>query len=105
MLREHLEYLGAEITEIRSTGGGANSPLWCQIKADVCGKNIVTLKNKETACLGSAILAGVGTGVFSSIEEASDRFTAVDRVYTPSGTDYTAFYQRFTSMEDQLTGK
>ncbi|MBO4853730.1 MAG: hypothetical protein J5482_01100 [Oscillospiraceae bacterium] len=105
MLREHLEYLGAEITEIRSTGGGANSPLWCQIKADVCGKTIVTLKNKETACLGSAILAGVGTGIFSSIEAASDRFTAVDRVYTPSGTDYTPFYQRFIAMEDQLTGK
>ena len=105
MLREHLEYLGAAVTEIRSTGGGANSHLWCQIKADVCGTNIVTLKNKETACLGSAILAGVGTGVFSSIEAASDRFTAVDRVYTPSGTDYTAFYRRFPDMEDQLTGK
>lgn len=105
MLKEHLSYLGTPVRQIRSTGGGANSPLWCQIKADVCGAEIVTLKNKETACLGSAILAGVGTGVFPSVEEAAERFAAVDRVYTPSGTNYEPFYRRFLALEDQLIGK
>jgi len=105
MLREHLSRFGSQVTRIRSTGGGANSPLWCQIKADVCGTEIVTLKNKETACLGSAILAGVGIGVFPSVEAASDRFTATERVYTPSGTSYEEPYRRFLALEDQLIGK
>jgi len=62
MLRSNLEYLHLETSEIRAMGGGATSPLWCQIKSDMTGKKLVTLKNKETACLGGAILAGVGTG-------------------------------------------
>ena len=70
MLKSNLDYIGAECDEVRTMGGGAQSPLWCQIKADMTGKTFVTLKNDETACLGSAILAGVATGVFESVEAA-----------------------------------
>ena len=52
-LKENLEYLNLDVTQIRAMGGGANSSLWCQMKADMTGKTMVTLENNETACLGS----------------------------------------------------
>lgn len=101
MLKSNLDYLGLEVDEIRAMGGGANSPLWCQMKADMTGKKLVTLKNKETACLGSAILAGVGTGVFESVEKAAEKIE-LSRVYTSQGVDYTECYERYLSYDKKL---
>ena len=97
-LKENLDYLNLPVTEIRAMGGGANSPLWCQMKADMTGKTLVTLKNKETACLGGAILAGVGIGIFPSVESVADRILAKD-VYTPKGADYTAAYENYRKAD------
>jgi len=101
MLKSNLEYLGIEVDEIRAMGGGANSPLWCQMKADMTGKRLVTLKNKETACLGSAILAGVGIGAFESVEKAAEmiRFS---HVYESKGTDYTECFKRYQNYDKIL---
>lgn len=101
MLKSNLDYLGLDVTEIRAMGGGANSPLWCQMKADMTGKRLVTLKNKETACLGSAILAGVGIGVFESAEQAAKQIE-LDRVFESQGTDYTECYERYLSYDQIL---
>ena len=101
MLKSNLDYLGLDVAEIRAMGGGANSPLWCQMKADMTGKRLVTLKNKETACLGSAILAGVGTGVFSSVEEAASKIE-LDKVYENQGVDYTECYERYLAYDKIL---
>ena len=54
---EILEESGIEINELRAIGGGAKSPLWTQLKADVTGKKIITLNVTETGCLGAAMLA------------------------------------------------
>jgi xylulokinase len=101
MLRSNLDYLGLSVDEIRVMGGGANSPLWCQMKADMTGKRLVTLKNKETACLGSAILAAVGTGAFSSVEEAA-KLIRLDREYTSTGADYSECYARYLAYDKLL---
>lgn len=102
MLKENLEYLGTPVEEIRCMGGGASSPLWCQIKADMTGKRLVTLKNKETACLGSAILAGVGAGIFKDIESAAEALVKIDKVYEPQGTDYSKVYERYKKLDALL---
>ena len=102
MLRENLEYLGIDCQEIRAMGGGAKSDLWCQIMADLCGKTIVTLKNDETACLGSAILAGTALGIFDSVEAACAKAVSINKTYHPSGDDYTACYERFRKLEDMV---
>jgi len=102
MLKENLEYLGTPVEEIRCMGGGASSPLWCQIKADMTGKRLVTLKNKETACLGSAILAGVGAGIFKDIESAAEALVKIDKVYEPQGTDYSEVYARYKNLDALL---
>ena len=101
MLKSNLDYLGLEVGEIRAMGGGANSPLWCQMKADMTGKKLVTLKNKETACLGSAILAGVGVGAFESVEKAA-QMIELDRVYESQGTDYSECYERYLAYDKIL---
>lgn len=102
MLKQNLDYLGIECDEIRTMGGGASSPLWNQIKADMTGKRIVTLKNDETACLGSAILAGVATGVFESVEAACDMAVEPKKIYEPQGADYTECYERFCALDEKL---
>lgn len=101
MLKSNLDYLGLTCEEIRSMGGGAQSPLWCQMKADLTGKKIVTLKNDETACLGSAILAGVGIGLFDSVESACNMAAEIKREYIPGSADYSECYQRFCDLEQK----
>lgn len=101
MLKSNLDYLGVPVDEIRVMGGGAKSRLWCSMKADMTGKRLITLKNKETACLGGAILAGVGAGAFSSVEEAC-ALIATDKEYTPSGADYSEVYRNFQYYDNIL---
>ncbi len=105
ILKSNLDYLGADAKEIRAMGGAATSPVWCSIKADITGKTLVTLKNKETACLGSAILAGVGAGYFKSVKDAC-KMIETDVVYKPSGTDMSHVYDRFCKYDNILnTGR
>ena len=101
ILKINLDYLGVPVEEIRIMGGGAKSPLWCSMKTNLTGKKLVTLKNKETACLGSAILAGVGGGAFASVEEATKKI-ATDKVYMPTGEDYSTVYENFKKYDDIL---
>ncbi|MBQ3088369.1 MAG: hypothetical protein IJC36_01915 [Clostridia bacterium] len=102
MLKANLDYLDVSCDEIRSMGGGASSPLWCQIKADMTGKSIAILENNETACLGSAILAGVGVGIFSDVKSVCEKLVKIKKVYTPSNTDYTECYKKFCDMENKI---
>ena len=99
MLKANLDYLGVTCNQVRSMGGGASSPLWCQIKADMTGKDIAILENNETACLGSAILAGVGVGIYEDVTSICKKLVKIKKVYTPSNTDYSECYKNFCDME------
>ncbi len=99
-LKENLDHVGVDPgCEIRITGGGASSPLWAQIKADVTRRTLCTVSESETACLGSAILASAGVGAFSSIEEAASRFVTVKTAYRPGNADYREAYERFRKTD------
>jgi xylulokinase len=67
---EILNAMGVAIQEVRASGGGARSPLWRQIQADVTGREHVTINADEGPAFGVALLAGVGTGVWNSVAEA-----------------------------------
>lgn len=105
MLKSGLDALDLPVNEIRLMGGGAKSPLWCQIKADMTGIRMTTLRHTETACLGSAILAGVGAGIYSSVGEACEMLVGTDRSYVPQGTDYSAVYAAYTKLDELLNGR
>ena len=66
------EEMGLPTTRIRLGGGGARSPVWRQIQADVYGQAVEVLAAEEGAAYGAALLAGVGVGVWSSIDDACD---------------------------------
>ena len=76
-----------------------------QIKADVTGIRLSTLKEKESACLGTAIIAMVGAGESASFKEATDTTVCVDKTYTPDGDDYTDAYKKYCELDNKLNIK
>jgi xylulokinase len=81
------------VGSIRLGGGGARSPLWREIQADVYGHEVEIVEAEEGAAYGSAILAGVGAGNWASVEEAC---AAVVRIAhrIPSDAQRSATMQR-----------
>lgn len=83
-LRDTLEIFGemkVPVNEIRLGGGGARSKLWRQIQADVYNQEVATVRAEEGAGFGAAMLAGVGAGVWPSVDAACDAVvTVADRV-------------------------
>ncbi len=69
--------LGIPVKAIRVGGGGARSPLWRQIQADVYGQAVETVQAEEGAAYGAALLAGVGAGVWASVDAACDAVVQV----------------------------
>jgi xylulokinase len=97
-----IENLGIEIRSVRASGGGANSPFWRQILADVFDKPVVTLASQEGSAYGAALLGLVGTGEFSSVPEVcnaviQERETILPRpaeaaIYHEGHRTYQALY-------------
>jgi len=108
LLKSNLEVLqsaGVDISELRSTGGGARSSLWNQIKANACNLPVVTLKNEDTALLGDAILAGVAAGCFRTIEMGCENMVVIKEKITPDfqAEDYVVPYQRYRDLDQTLS--
>ena len=102
---EVLEKLGIKIKEIRSLGGGSRSPLWNQIKADITEKPILTMEIEESACLGAAILAGWGSRLFSSLEDACKEIVKIKDVYLPDKRNiliYKESYKKYLDISHTL---
>jgi xylulokinase len=62
--------LGVPVSAVRASGGGARSPFWRQILADVFGKRVATVASPEGSAYGAALLAMVGTGEYATVPEA-----------------------------------
>ena len=101
---DFIQQVGIEVQEIVSTGGGARSRLWNQIKANVCNLPIITLKNEETVLLGDAVLAGVASGIFANIEEGCKNMVRRQDKIQPNDEmhDYTDAYLRYCKLEKVL---
>ncbi|MEO5857935.1 MAG: xylulokinase [Pyrinomonadaceae bacterium] len=97
--------LGAPVNEIRLGGGGASSPLWRQIQADVYGQPVSTLVANEGAAYGAALLAGVGVGSWPSVEVAVAATIKINETAEPNPDRSAALeknYQRFKSLYSAL---
>jgi xylulokinase len=88
-----IEALGISVTSVRASGGGANSPFWRTILADVFAKPVVTLASQEGSAYGAAVLALVGTGEFASVPEACSVLIHEQDSVLPSPAE-SAIYQR-----------
>jgi len=80
---ETAEAAGARAEVLRAMGGSANSSVWTQIKADVTGRGIEVPGSDTATTLGAAMLAGVGTGVWNSFEDAVRQTVRVKKQYEP----------------------
>ncbi|MCI5957509.1 MAG: FGGY family carbohydrate kinase [Clostridiales bacterium] len=104
-LRHNLETAaetGGETIVMRSTGGSGKSPVWMQIKADVTGRRIEVAQAETAAARGAAVLAGLGTGVFNSPEDAAKGIKVASR-YEPEEKQvyqrqYTLYRKLITEM-------
>jgi xylulokinase len=69
--------LGAQVRAYYSMGGGTRSKRWCQIIADVTGKEVYRTTSPEAAALGAGIQAAAGVGLYASIETAAEAMSRV----------------------------
>ena len=90
-----LEEAGVVIGDIRATGGGARSPLWLQLKADITGRPVTRVAIEEAGCLAAACLAGVGVGTFATAGQAVESFVRPGRTYEPRPAVHEAYAPLF----------
>jgi xylulokinase len=90
---------------VRCTGGGASSPVWNQIRADIFGQPVQTLASAEGGILGAAILAGVGARWYPDAAAGARRVVRPSATWTPAA-DAVAVYERafrtFRTAHDAL---
>ena len=98
---EVLKEMGVGITDMLACGGGGSSPLWRQMLADVYGCPVKTVVSKEGPALGVAILAGTGTGVYSSVQEGCREVIRTNPPQNPV-TENSAEYEKFYNLYRQL---
>jgi len=102
---EIVESAGHRVSAIYHSGGGAYSDLWSQIKADIYQKKVVTFETSEGGILGSAILAGVGAGVYEDPASGVERCLRVDKEFEPRAEwrdRYDASFELFKEVHDVL---
>jgi xylulokinase len=101
-LRDSLEIfkeLRVPIERIRLGGGGAKSKLWRQIQADVYGQPVEILEADEGAAFGAALLAGVGSGAWESVDEASDKTILILERVEPNKDAVDALNRNYESYK------
>jgi len=106
---EIIKGMGVEISQIRVSGGGARSEFWRQMQADVYEHPVCTINASEGPAYGVALLAGVGTGVYGSVEQACEAAIQVVSETAPneeSSKVYAKFYpiyqQLYRSLKDDF---
>jgi xylulokinase len=108
-LRDSFELMGqaglAGVRQVRVSGGGARSPLWRQILADVLQVELVTVNTTEGAAYGAALLAGVGAGVWPETAAACAATVTVTGQVTPTADQserYQALYAHYRALYPAL---
>jgi xylulokinase len=98
---EIMREMNIPIKEIRASGGGARSAFWRQLQADIYNKPIVLTNATEGPAYGVALLAGVGTGAWRSVEEACRSAIERSEKITPNRR-LTGIYENHFRTYDKL---
>jgi xylulokinase len=86
------------VATIRLGGGGARSKLWRQVQADVYGRACEILSAEEGAAYGAALLAGVGAGVWSTVDEACAQAVSVAARVEPDASASALLNERYAAF-------
>lgn len=108
IVRECLTVAGARATELRLTGGGANSTFWCRLLADVTGVPTLRSADSEIGAKGAFITALVETGEETSAQRAVERCVTVRDVFEPDPARaalYDELYGDFLAIREGVMGE
>lgn len=92
--------LGINITETKICGGGAKSPLWRKIMANVLNINVNIIESEEGPGLGGAMLAAVACGEYASVQEAADQIVKVVGTEKPDPTLAAKYDERYAKFKE-----
>jgi xylulokinase len=94
------EEMKIPVTSIRLGGGGARSPLWREIQADVYGHEVEIVAAEEGAAYGAALLAGVGAGAWASVDQACESVVRVASRISPNKKDSRTLHDVYRRYRD-----
>jgi L-xylulokinase len=100
-----LQASGVSTDDITLSGGGAKSPVWPQMIADMLGRSVKVAAEKESGALGAAMAAAVGTGRYRDLDEAAEAMVAAPRVVEPDpkmGEFYAHRFAVWQAVEKSL---
>jgi xylulokinase len=96
---------GLQLAQVRATGGGARSPFWRQIIADVLDIELVTTNATEGPALGAALLAGVASGIYQSVQAACNQTVHIVERTEPqpeTALNYAQAYETYKALYPAL---
>lgn len=97
--------VGATVNKLSSVGGSANSDVWTQLKSDITGRPIEVPYSDHATTLGSALLAGVGVGLYKDFDEAVSKTVRIQKEYTPNPDNkeiYELGYKQYIKLSNLM---
>lgn len=101
-----IKKIGVVSDMIISTGGGAKSDFWSQLKADITGLTVAIPQNEEAACYGAAIIGAVSQGVFNGYDEAISKCISIKKRFYPKQRElFARKHELFNDIYNRLYNK
>ena len=97
--------MNVNVSDMMACGGGGSSPLWRSMLADLYNCDVKTVSSKEGPALGVGILACVGAGIYSSVQEACSEVVRTDKVQSPNTKnvpEYEKYYKLYREIYPAL---
>lgn len=98
---ECLKAMGIDVKKVITVGGGSNSPLWMQVRADIFNVPVCLPAVKEAGTFASALLSLVGVGRYPSVREAQKALIRYEETYVPDArrhAEYALWYGRYKAL-------
>ena len=95
---------GRKLDEIILIGGGSRSPLWCQIIANVLGRNVSLAREQESTALGAGIHAAAAVGLYTDIRSAADAMTGTEKTFEPDAASHARYAEIFEAFRSIYPG-
>jgi len=96
---EHLESFGIKLDSLYATGGGATSPVWLQIKADILSRPVSAIDAKEVGALGTCMMVCVALGVYKDLHEAKNVFVKTGKTYAPNSENSKVYNKNYAAYK------
>lgn len=84
---------------IKVAGGGARSEIWCRILANTANLPVRIPETPDLACVGAAIMAGVGAGIYANAEEGYRKLAVTDSVIEPEAEQVPVYQQMYADYK------